>query len=322
MADGGDIKIPADVPQSKRDEYLENFMLMTRATGRLMLFAGDQKAEHLNDDFYGTNELGPIPADDADPEHMFRIASRGTIGVFAAQMGMIARYGADYPGVPYLVKLNSKTHLVGKDTMDPFSAQWLGVDRVADFKRDSGLKIPAVGYTVYLGSVYESRMLEQAARLVNDAHREGLLVVLWIYPRGKNVADEKDPHLIAGATGVALTLGTDFVKVNYPKAEGRESSEVFREAVMAAGRTRVVCAGGSSTDARAFLKRLHDQIHISGAAGNATGRNLHQKPLEEAVRMCNAISAITLAGYTVDEAYQVYTGDKQLDFQAPGWRAA
>ncbi len=315
MANGMDVQIPLDVPKEKRDEYAENFAAMTHGTGRLMLFAGDQKVEHLNKDFVGKYELGEIPADDADPEHLFRIARQGTIGVFATQIGMVAKYGNDYRDVNYLVKLNSKTNLVKTDTMDPFSNLWLEVDAVARFKQDSGLRIPAVGYTIYLGSAYEPQMLEQAARLVNDAHRHGMLSVLWIYPRGKSVADEKDPHLIAGATGVALTLGSDFVKVNYPKAEGQESSEIFKEAVVAAGRTRVVAAGGSSTDARSFLQRLYDQIHISGAIGNATGRNLHQKPLDEAVRMCDAISAITLADYPVDEAIKVYEGSECLDFK-------
>ncbi|MCL6106651.1 MAG: aldolase [Actinobacteria bacterium] len=315
MANGMDVQIPLDVPKEKRDEYAENFEAMTHGTGRLMLFAGDQKVEHLNKDFVGKYELGEIPADDADPEHLFRIARQGTIGVFATQIGMVAKYGNDYRDVNYLVKLNSKTNLVKKDTMDPFSNLWLDVEAVARLKQDSGLRIPAVGYTIYLGSAYEPQMLEQAARLVNDAHRHGMLSVLWIYPRGKSVADEKDPHLIAGATGVALTLGSDFVKVNYPKAEGQESSEIFKEAVVAAGRTRVVAAGGSSTDARSFLQRLHDQIHISGAIGNATGRNLHQKPLDEAVRMCDAISAITLADYPVDEAIKVYEGSECLDFK-------
>jgi DhnA family fructose-bisphosphate aldolase class Ia len=37
-----------------------------------------------------------------------RIASRAQIGVFATQLGLIARYGMDYPEVLYLVKLNSK----------------------------------------------------------------------------------------------------------------------------------------------------------------------------------------------------------------------
>lgn len=318
MIDTKDVQIPLDVPPGKRDEYLENFNMMTKGTGRLMLFAGDQKVEHLNKDFVGKYELGQIPADDADPEHMFRIASQGTIGVFATQIGMIARYGADYADVAYLVKLNSKTSLVKTATMDPLSNLWLDVDRVVKFKEDSGLRIPVVGYTIYLGSTYEPQMLEQAARLVNDAHQHGMLTVLWIYPRGKDVADEMDPHLIAGATGVALTLGSDFVKVNYPKAEGQESSEIFKEAVAAAGRTHVVAAGGSSTDATTFLQRLHDQIHVSGAIGNATGRNIHQKPLDEAVRMCDAISAITLADMSVDEAVQVYEGNQVCDFSKLG----
>lgn len=62
-------------------------------------------------------------------------------------------------------------------------------------------------------------------------------------PRGKGVADEKDPHLIAGATGVAVCIGSDFVKVNYPRKEGHELKEIFKEVVLAAGRTKVVCAG-------------------------------------------------------------------------------
>jgi fructose-bisphosphate aldolase/6-deoxy-5-ketofructose 1-phosphate synthase len=122
------------------------------------------------------------------------------------------------------------------------------------------------------------------------------------------VPDERDPHIIAGATGLAATLGADFVKVNYPKVKDGSPAEAFREAVRAAGRTRVITAGGSSTDVRAFLQMLHDQIVVAGAHGSATGRNIHQKPLAEAVRMTQAISAITYGGLTVDDAVAVYEG--------------
>lgn len=299
-----EVKVPLDVPPAMRNEYADNFIKATHGTGRLMLFAGDQKIEHLNDDFFGPD----ISADDNDPEHMFRIASKSTIGVFAAQLGLVSRYGMDYKEVPYLVKLNSKTHLVKTEQQDPYSGQMFSVRQVVELKKNSGLKILAVGYTVYLGSEYEREMMNEAAGVIRDAHANGLLVVLWIYPRGKAVKDEKDPHLIAGATGAGACLGSDFVKVNYPKKEAASSAEIFKEAVAAAGRTRVVCAGGSSTDHVKFLKQLHEQIHISGASGNATGRNIHQKPLEEAVRMCNAISAITLGDYSLDDALKVYDG--------------
>jgi DhnA family fructose-bisphosphate aldolase class Ia len=149
-------------------------------------------------------------------------------------------------------------------------------------------------------------MLHEASQIVYNAHQNGLITVLWVYPRGKAVANEKDPHLIAGATGVAACLGSDFVKVNYPKKEGNASQELFKEAVLAAGRTKVVCAGGSSVDVKGFLQRLHDQIFVSGASGNATGRNIHQKSLEDAIRMCNAIYAITVHGQNVEEAMKVY----------------
>lgn len=297
-----DVIVPLDVPKAMRETYVKNYMEITKGTGRLMLFAGDQKVEHLNDDFFGEG----VPEDDADPEHLFRIASRSKIGVFATQVGLIARYGMDYRDIPYLVKVNSKTHLVETSQADPFSNLWYDIDQVAEFKENSGLKILGVGYTIYLGSEFEAEMLVQAAQVVYDAHQHGMLSVLWIYPRGTAVKDEKDPHLIAGATGVGACLGTDFVKVNYPKKEGAKSAEVFKEAVKAAGRTKVVCAGGSSDDAESFLKKLHDQIHISGAQGNATGRNIHQKSLDEAVRMCNAVYAITVEEASVEEALKIY----------------
>ncbi len=294
--------VPLDVPKALQERYIANYETVTRKSGRLMLFAGDQKVEHLNKDFYGEG----INLDDSDPEHLFRIASRANIGVFATQLGLIARYGMDYPDIPYLVKLNSKTHLLKTSLSDPFSQQWFDVQQAVDFRESSGLHIRAVGYTIYLGSEHEVEMLRQAAQIVYQAHQHGLITVLWIYPRGKAVEDEKDPHLIAGATGVAACLGSDFAKVNYPEQEGSESREVFKEAVRAAGRTKVVCAGGSSDEVESFLKRLHDQIHVSGAAGNATGRNIHQKPLEEAIRMCNAISAITVEEKSVEEALNIY----------------
>lgn len=300
-----DFATPLDVPGSKRRMYLSNYDRITRGSGRLMLFAGDQKVEHLNDDFFGPE----IDSADGDPEHLFQIASNAKIGVFATQLGLIARYGADYKDVPYLVKLNSKTNLVKTSQAEPKSPQWIDLDQVVEFAESSGLNILGVGYTIYLGSEHEGEMLREAAQIVYQAHRQGLVTVLWIYPRGKALKDEKDPHLIAGAAGVAAALGSDFVKVNYPSQAGSDSKEIFKEAVRAAGRTKVVCAGGESTDAKSFLQRLHDQIHFSGAAGNATGRNIHQRPLAEAVRLCNAVYAITVENASVEEAWKIYQGN-------------
>lgn len=305
-----DVLVPADVPAEYRATYLRNYLDATKYTGRLFLYAGDQKIEHLNDDFYGQFNEGIIPLDDADPEHLFRIAKHAKqyIGFFATQYGLLARYGQSYSEVPYLVKMNSKSHLVSTKQQDPTSTQLVSFEDVLKLKKNSGLNIVGIGYTIYVGSTFENEMLAEAGRLVASAHQHGMLVVLWMYPRGAAVPDEKDPHLIAGAAGVACCLGADFAKVNYPKKENAASEEIFKEAILAAGRTGVITSGGSSTDVKKFLERLHKQIHVSGAVGNATGRNIHQKALPDALRMCAAVAAITYGDKDVEFAMKVYEG--------------
>ena len=302
------VRVPSDVPAAMREHYIDNFLAATRNTGRLMLFACDQKIEHLNDDFFGEG----IDEADAEPEHLFRIGSQGVIGILAGQRGLIAHYSADYPEINYLVKMNSKTHLVKTSQDDPYSPQLYDIQVVADLI-DNGVNVVGIGYTIYLGSEYESTMISEAGQLVADAHALGLIAVLWMYPRGKAVADEKSAHLIAGAAGTACCLGADFVKVNPPKGDDNATSaQKLVEAAKSSGRTGLVCAGGSTVDATTFLTQLHEQIHVGGAVGNATGRNLHQRSLDEAVRLTKAISAITLADYDVDRALAVFNGTEDF----------
>lgn len=302
------VRVPADVPADARDIYIDNYLKATRNTGRLMLFACDQKIEHLNDDFYGEG----IHAEDAEPEHLFRIGDQGVCGVLAGQRGLIAAYANDYPDINYLVKINSKTHLVGTKQDDPYSPQLYGIETVADLV-NNGVNVVGIGYTIYLGSEYESQMMAEAGQLIADAHQLGLVVVLWMYPRGKAVTDEKSAHLIAGAAGTALCLGADFVKVNPPKGDDNATSaEKLVESSKASGRCGLVCAGGSTVDADVFLQQLWDQIHVGGAVGNATGRNIHQRSLDEAVRLTKAISAITLGDWSVEDAVAVFKGEKDF----------
>jgi fructose-bisphosphate aldolase / 6-deoxy-5-ketofructose 1-phosphate synthase len=291
--------VPLTVPEKSRNIFSQNYTKATANSGRLFLFAGDQKVEHLNKDFYGPG----IAPDDADPRHLFEIASKTRIGAFATHLGLIARYAGDYRNVRYVVKLNGKTDLVPAADADPCSYCWHSVADVAAFKSHTGLDIVGVGITVYLGSEYESRMLAAAAQAVYEAHQNGLLAIVWMYPRGRAVTDERHPDIIAGAAGVAACLGADFVKVNAPKAsDGRKSAELLHTATMAAGSTKVICSGGSAKDATHFLQDLHHQIHSGGAQGAAIGRNIHQKSLPEAIKFCHALSALIIDDVDVTEA--------------------
>jgi len=283
-----EIKVPLSVPTSKRSEYKSNYKLATANTGNLFLIAGDQKVEHLNNDFFGRG----ISLDDASPEHLFKIASGTKGGLLATQLGLISRYGADYPKVPYLVKLNGKTNLGLNDEKDS-SKCWWKVEEIANFKKQSKLNIVGIGYTLYLGGKFEAQMLSRVARAINAAHEYGMIAVLWVYPRGKNVKED-DIHTIAGGAGVAACLDADFAKVKYPYGSKNNKliAEKFKEVIAAAGRTKIVCMGGDKRTSKEILNTTKEQLNISGTNGLAVGRNLHQRPLEEAIKLAGELSAI------------------------------
>ena len=300
--------VPADVPNELVDTFIQNMDAATAGTGKMNLFACDQKIEHLNDDFYDGGET--IPHTSNDPEHLFQIGQRchkdGTIGVLASQLGLISHYARDYPDIPYLVKLNSKSHMVGTGQRDPISQALWDMDDVMSLVHN-GINVVGIGYTIYIGSEFEHEMFSEAAQFIRQAHELGMISVVWMYPRGKAVSHEKDPQLISGAAGVAACIGADFAKVNYPKAwEGMTQSESLAIASQAAGRTGIICSGGGTLPPTEFLQRLWEQMNISGCSGAATGRNIHQKETEAAVRMTAACHAIICKGATVEDALSIY----------------
>lgn len=303
-----EIKIPLTVPTSKQREYRKNFNLATAGSGSLLLFAGDQKVEHLNDDFVGLN----IAKEDANPEHLFQIAAASPIGVFATHLGLIAQYGADYPQVPYLVKLNGRTNIY-KDNEEIVSPAWHQVADILDFKKQSGLNILGVGYTIYLGGEKETDMLVEAAKIIREAHKNGLIVVIWMYPRGKNVKEE-DIHTIAGGAGVAAALGADFVKVKYPYDKKlKQVNESFQEVIKAAGKTKVICVGGGQQSAKDLINYAYSQKTIAGSCGLAVGRNLHQRSLKEAISLATALALIINHDASLEDALDVYSGKKKIE---------
>ncbi len=281
--------IPADVPPAAREEFVKNYQAITHKTGNLLLFAGDQKVEHLNADFYGQG----IPEEVNSPEHMFNIASKGRIGAFATQFGLITRYAAQYPDINYIAKINGKTNLIPTSQHDPFSQLLWYVEDVVEAKQRNNLNIRGIGFTLFLGSEYEPDMLTQASQAIYHAHQFGLVAILWVYPRGKSVTNEKDANLIAGAAGVAACLGADFVKVNVP--EGKDSlsrARALKQAVIAAGNTKVICAGGPKVDTASLIAELRDQMTFAGVAGCAIGRNIYQQSESDALATTQAIAEV------------------------------
>jgi DhnA family fructose-bisphosphate aldolase class Ia len=286
------IPISADIPNTVIQVFQDNYNAITHNTGRLMLFSCDQKIEHMNTDFYGDN----IDVSALHPEHIFRIASQGTVGALATHLGLIARYGKHYPDINYIVKLNAKTNLIPTAQKDPVSLALWFIEHVLHFQQLTGLSIRGIGYTIYPGSEYEDAMLTQAAQMIYAAHQHGLVTIVWVYPRGKSVHNESDAQLIAGAAGIANSLGADFVKI---KAVDPSALQIV---TAAGGNTKVICSGGEPKDEKILLQDVYDQIHAGGAMGSAIGRNIFQHSLADAVQLTKAISAIVYDDTSVDEA--------------------
>lgn len=229
--------------------------------GKFLFLAYDHGLEH-----------GPRDFDDKsiDPEYILKIALEGGYSGVILQKGVAEKYYSKSPfrkKIPLILKLNGKTRIYQGE---PYSAQECSVS----FARKLGAF--AVGYTIYIGSKYENKMISEFGRIVEDAHLNKVPVIAWVYPRGEAVNSEKDPELVAWAARVGLELGADMVKVKYTGSPG-----TFKQVVRAAGKVKVVVAGGEKKSEVEFLKEVKE-IMESGAVGIAVGRNIWQRknPLE------------------------------------------
>ena len=249
---------PADIPKKMLSEFEKNYNLVVK-NDKLFLFVVDHKIEHLNNNFSGAD----VSLEMANSKYFFDLASAGFSSVFATHLGLISQYGFQYPNLNYFVKLNGGTLLTTKESGSRYSTQLWNVEDVVEFKKNSGFKICGVGQTVFLGGNQrqESEMLSQASQVVTQAHKHGLLATLWIYFYGEQIKNNVDPELIAGAVGVAASLGADFVKVKMPRNEdGQVAYDYLDRILAAAGKTKIIYANGPCSDEDIFLKEIYKGI--------------------------------------------------------------
>jgi len=181
------------------------------------------------------------------------------------------------------------------------------VEDVVYLAQAMNIPICGVGYTVYLGSVYEHDMLAEAARVVMKAHKHGLIAILWVYPRARHIEKHDTPELIAGAAGIAQVLGADFVKVHVPETGSKEKDmQALAIASQAAGNTHLICSGGSRIDVAELIKNIAAQLSLGNTAGCAIGRNIFQRSYKEAVALTFALAALVYDGVAVQQAIDIF----------------
>ena len=238
--------------------------------GRVMLLAYDQGFEHGPVDFNDKN---------VDPEFIINLAESGYFTGVIFQEGIAAKYyDKNKHKTPLIVKLNGKTSY--QKGREPLSLQLCTVQRAIE------LGAKGIGYTIYVGSEHEEEMMVEFSRIEDEAHKAGLVVIAWMYPRGKKVeGKETEKETVAYAARLGLELNADLVKVPYTG-----DPESFSWVIKSAGKTGVLAQGGSKKSLDELEKEVKG-IMTAGARGLAIGRNVWQaeRPLEVAKKLAGLV---------------------------------
>ncbi len=251
--------------------------------GTALFLPYDQGLEHGPRDFFENPAAG-------DPKYIVRLAVEGGFNGVALQIGTAEKFFWDYAGeVPLILKLNGRTEIPPAGApRSPLNAS------VADAVR---LGADAVGYTLYVGSEQQEADFEALARVRQDAHRSGLPLIVWSYPRGKAVDAKggKDSfYEVDYAARTAAELGADIVKVNFPKggsvdgvpkayAQPVADQEAVNKVVASAVRTPVLLSGGEKGGDEEVLDKARMAME-AGALGLIFGRNIWQREHDESLR--------------------------------------
>lgn len=238
---------------------------------KALFLAYDQGMEH-----------GPADFDDesVDPNYVIEIGIKGGFNAVISQKGIAEKYyniEKFKNKLPLILKLNGKTNLVSGQ--DPYSPLLCTVDEALS------LGASAVGYTVYVGSEFESKMTGEFGEVVRQAHEKNIPVVGWMYLKGKSLETRDKREVSAYAARLGLELGADIIKINYPG-----NFEDLHWAVQSAGKTKVVVSGGAKESEVEFLA-MAETVMRAGAIGMAVGRNIWQNenPLEITAKLKKVI---------------------------------
>lgn len=283
-------------------------------TGHLMLLAVDQGFEHGPTTFLSNPE-------GFSPHYHFQLAQEAGLSGYTAPLSWL-RAGVDsYLGaVPMILKINHSNRLLAP-SMDPDQAVVASIQDAVD------LGCVGIGFTLYPGADAFLEQLEELRDLVAEARACGLFTVVWAYPRGSGInalkgatgtdfygnktAANDDPRMaldtIAYSAHMACLAGAHIVKVNLPhKFLARpESQAAYRNVPMETpedrvrhvvdccfkGRRMVIFSGGAAKEADQVLSDVRAVLQ-GGGTGSIIGRNIFQRPREEALRLIEELAGI------------------------------
>lgn len=267
-------------------------------TGKLVILPVDQGFEH-----------GPIrsflpnpPAH--DPFYHFDLAIEAGCSAYAAPLGFLEAGAAKYAGkIPLILKLNNHDGLHSE--VEPMGAQ------TATVKDALQLGCIGIGYTIYPGTEYRRFQYEQFQKIAAEAKENGLVVVLWAYARGGDLAAEDETAIdtISYAVQIAAQLGAHIIKAKLPSAHiASEKAKALIEKhnlpidkledrvaylVKSAfdGRRILINSGGAAKGDEAVFDEIR-AIRDGGGFGSIIGRNSFQREWDDALAFLDTVMGI------------------------------
>lgn len=286
-----------DLPTGKKARLHRLMYERGPGNGTMLLLPIDQGLEHGPIDFLGN------PAA-LDPEFQLKLAVEGGYSGIVFHIGLATKYMGKYAGkIPLVLKINGKTNI--PSDAQPFSSLDATVEDAVHLGAD------AVGYTLYVGSPRQAEDILQMNMVRRDCEKYGMPLIVWAYPRGeglKTKGGNDSLYAVDYAARVALELGADVVKLNVPEHDtiAPEQPKPYNEmnlgyggsvakVVTSAGRALVLFSGGSRLGDEDLLMKSRMAME-NGATGLIFGRNLWQRPMNEALDITQRIMEIIKKG--------------------------
>jgi class I fructose-bisphosphate aldolase len=281
-------------------------------TGYVSILPVDQGIEHSGGASFAPNPIY------FDPENIVKLAIEGGCNGFVSTLGSLGSIARKYAHkIPLVVKINHNEMLTYPDKYDQIL--FASVDQARD------IGAIAVGATIYYGSPECGRQIQEITQAFEYAHQLGMVTILWCYLRNNAFkVGGKDYHASADLTGQAnhlgVTIEADIIKQKQPtinrgyeamnagdKSFGKYDKgmydticrdhpiEMTRYQVVNCymGRAGLINSGGASGDndlAQAVRTAVVNKR--AGGMGMISGRKAFQKPMDEGVKLLNAIQSV------------------------------
>jgi class I fructose-bisphosphate aldolase len=283
-------------------------------TGYVSILPVDQGIEHSAGASFAPNPIY------FDPENIVKLAMEGGCNAVASTLGVLGAVARKYAHkIPFVLKINHNELLSYPGNYDQIL--FASIDQAFE------MGAVAVGATIYFGSEGSNRQIQEISQAFRYAHELGMGTILWAYLRNSAFKADKDYHVSADLTGqanhLATTLEADIVKqkqaennggynaVNFGKTHPKVYEELtsdhpidlvrYQVANCYMGRAGLINSGGSSGDndlAQAVRTAVVNKR--AGGMGLISGRKAFQKPMDEGVKLLNAIQDVYLdSGVTI-----------------------